>query len=363
MEGMVTMDFGCYKGAKVFVTGHTGFKGSWLCEWLLSIGAEVYGYSLKPPTSPSLFNQLRLSKRIASHVIGDVRDSKALARAVKSAQPDFIFHLAAQPIVRYSYAHPAETFDTNVMGTVNLLESCRKLKNPCAVVCVTTDKVYENDDSGKAFSENDPLGGSDPYSASKGACEIAIQSYRRSFFSSPDSLVRVASARAGNVVGGGDWAQDRLIPDAMRAFFGDRRLVIRNRHSTRPWQHVLEPLSGYLMLGAAMAKNAEFATSFNFGPDPKSVKTVWDLMLNLLPLFPEVELEDLTDPDAPHEAKLLTLDSSKAERMLGWKSGWSFKRTIWETAEWYKGRYMHDSAVELCRKQIMSYQSDLKSGA
>jgi CDP-glucose 4,6-dehydratase len=149
----------------------------------------------------------------------------------------------------------------------------------------------------------------------------------------------------------------------MRAFFGDRRLVIRNRHSTRPWQHVLEPLSGYLMLGAAMAKNAEFATSFNFGPDPKSVKTVWDLMLNLLPLFPEVELEDLTDPDAPHEAKLLTLDSSKAERMLGWKSRWSFKRTIWETAEWYKGRYMHDSAVELCRKQIMSYQSDLKSGA
>ena len=156
---MVTMDLGCYKGAKVFVTGHTGFKGSWLCEWLLSIGAEVYGYALKPPTSPSLFNQLRLSKRVATHVIGDVRDSKALARAVKSAQPDFIFHLAAQPIVRYSYAHPVETFDTNVMGTVNLLESCRKLKNPCAVVCVTTDKVYENDDSGKAFSENDPLGG------------------------------------------------------------------------------------------------------------------------------------------------------------------------------------------------------------
>lgn len=346
-----------YRGRRVLVTGHTGFKGSWLCEWLLALGAEVYGYALKPPTKPSLFNQLRLSKRIASHVIGDVRDAKMLCRAVKAARPDFIFHLAAQPIVRYSYRHPVETFETNVMGTVNLLEACRKLKNPCAVVCVTTDKVYENDDSGKAFSEGDPLGGSDPYSASKGACEIAIQSYRRSFFSSPDSYVRVASARAGNVIGGGDWAQDRLIPDAMRAFFGDRHLVIRNRHSTRPWQHVLEPLSGYLSLGAALSGDASFAMAFNFGPDPRSVKTVGELMARLLPLFPDVEVEDLSDPKAPHEAKLLTLKSSKARKLLGWKSRWDFGRTLWETAEWYKGRFSHDSAAKLCRGQIDAYMN------
>ncbi len=347
-----------YCGKRVLVTGHTGFKGSWLCEWLLSLGAEVHGYALKPPTTPSLFNQLRLSKRIASHVVGDVRDVRTLSKVVKAARPDYIFHLAAQPIVRYSYVHPVETFDTNVMGTVNLLEACRKLKKPCAVVCITTDKVYENDDSGKPFAEGDPLGGSDPYSASKGACEIAIQSYRRSFFSSPDSIVRVASARAGNVIGGGDWAQDRLVPDAMRAFFGSRHLVIRNRNSTRPWQYVLEPLSGYLSLGAALSLDGAYATAFNFGPDPKSVKTVGQLMARLLPLFPEVEVEDLTDPNAPREAKLLTLDSTKACKLLGWMPRWDFKRTIWETAEWYKGQFGHESAVDLCREQIESFGQD-----
>ena len=351
MEGLVN----AYRGKRVFVTGHTGFKGAWLCEWLLALGADIYGYALKPPTKPSLFNQLRLSKRIASHVLGDIRDAKSLSRAVKAARPDFIFHLAAQPIVRYSYAHPVETFETNVMGTVNLLEACRKLAKPCAVVCITTDKVYENDDTGKAFSEGDPLGGSDPYSASKGACEIAIQSYRRSFFSFPDSPVRIASARAGNVIGGGDWAQDRLIPDAMRAFFGSQRLVIRNRKSTRPWQHVLEPLSGYLLLGAALAEDPKFATSFNFGPDPKSVKTVGELVSSLVLLFPGVEVVDFTAPDAPHEARLLTLDSSKAKQMLGWTGKWNFKRTVRETAEWYKRRNGRDSAVDLCRAQIESY--------
>ena len=274
---------------------------------------------------------------------------------VKRVQPSFIFHLAAQPIVRYSYAHPVETFETNVMGTVNVLEACRSLENPCSVVCVTTDKVYENDDSGRAFSESDPLGGSDPYSASKGACEIAIQSYRRSFFASAESLVRVASARAGNVIGGGDWAKDRIVPDAMRAFFGDRHLVIRNRNSTRPWQHVLEPLSGYLALGAALCEDRSLATAFNFGPDPRSLKTVGELIAGLLPLFPEVEVEDLTDPSAPKEAKLLTLDSAKAKRLLGWNPRWDFGRTLWETAEWYKGRYGHDSAKELCRAQIKAY--------
>ena len=350
------MSLDCYSGSRVLVTGHTGFKGSWLCEWLLALGAEVHGYSLPPPTKPSLFNQLRLAKRIESHTIADVCDLKSMKKIVKRVQPRFIFHLAAQPIVRYSYAHPVETFETNVMGTVNVLEACRSLENPCSVVCVTTDKVYENDDSGRAFSESDPLGGSDPYSASKGACEIAIQSYRRSFFASVDSPVRVASARAGNVVGGGDWARDRIVPDAMRAFFGNRHLVIRNRNSTRPWQHVLEPLSGYLALGAALCVDRSLATAFNFGPDPGSVKTVGELIASLMPLFPEVEVEDLTDPAAPKEAKLLTLDSAKATRLLGWKPRWDFSRTLWETSEWYKGRrHGHDSAKELCRAQIKAY--------
>ena len=322
---------------------------------MLALGAEVHGLALPPPTKPSLFSQLRLAKRIKSHVIGDIRDLATVKGVMRRVKPDFVFHLAAQPLVRLSYEQPVETFSTNVMGTVNVLEACRSLVYKCAVVCVTTDKVYENDDSGKAFCESDPLGGSDPYSSSKGACEIAIQSYRRSFFSSPDSIVRVASARAGNVIGGVDWAQDRLVPDAMRAFFGNRRLVVRNRNSTRPWQHVLEPLSGYLVLGAALFEDRKFATAFNFGPDPKSVKTVGQLMASLLPLFPEVEVEDLTDPDAPKEAKLLTLDSAKAKHLLGWKPRWDFKRTIWETAEWYKGRYGNDSAMDLCREQIRLY--------
>ena len=350
-----------YKGKKVLVTGHTGFKGSWLCEWLLALGAEVHGLALPPPTKPSLFNQLRLAKRIKSHTIGDIRDLATVKDIMRRVKPNFVFHLAAQPLVRLSYKMPVETFDTNVMGTVNVLEAVRALTSELrsdkrvSVVCVTTDKVYENDDSGKAFAECDPLGGSDPYSASKGACEITIQSYRRSFFSSADLSVRVASARSGNVVGGGDWAKDRIVPDAMRAFFGDRHLVVRNRNSTRPWQHVLEPLSGYLLLGAALCQDGKFATAFNFGPDPKSVKTVGQLIESLQPLFQEVEIEDLTDPNAPKEAKLLTLDSAKARRFLGWKPRWDFRRTIWETAEWYKGRYGHDSAVDLCREQIKLY--------
>lgn len=358
--------FEAYKGKKVFVTGHTGFKGSWLCEWLLALGAEVHGYALPPPTKPSLFSQLKLARRIQSHTIGDVRDLETLKGVMRKVKPDFVFHLAAQPLVRLSYERPVETFDTNVMGTVHVLEAARQIfgrtqfgrqdpEHQVSIVCVTTDKVYENDDSGRAFSEGDPLGGSDPYSASKGACEIAIQSYRRSFFAAPDSRVHLASARAGNVIGGGDWAKDRLVPDAMRAFFGSRQLVIRNRHSTRPWQHVLEPLSGYLTLGAALGSDRKFETAFNFGPDSKSVKTVGELMLSLLPLFPEVDIEDLTDPEAPHEAKLLTLDSTKACRLLGWKPRWNFERAIWETSEWYKGYYGHDRAVDLCREQIKSY--------
>ena len=341
LEGltMTFEDLAPYRGARVLVTGHTGFKGSWLCETLLLAGAEVHGYALRPPTRPALFTQLGLARRIASHTLGDVRDATSLAAAVKKAAPDFIFHLAAQPLVRESYRRPVETFDTNVMGTVNLLEALRLSGRgpdaPCAVVCVTTDKCYENDDSGRAFKETDPMGGSDPYSASKGACEIAISSYRRSFFASPGSGVRLASARAGNVIGGGDWAVDRILPDAMRAFLSGKALIVRNRRSTRPWQHVLEPLSGYLALGAALRRDAGFAEAFNFGPDAATVRTVGDLVRALRRRFPDSKVVDRTDPAAPREAVLLTLDSGKAARRLGWRPRWSFAKTVAATADWY----------------------------
>ena len=339
--------FSKYKDKRVFVTGHTGFKGSWLCEILLMAGAEVYGYALKPPTKPSLFAQLKLAKRIKSHTIGDVRELKSLTAAVRAAKPDFVFHLAAQPLVRLSYREPVETFDTNVMGTVNLLEAVRKYDKPCSVVCITTDKCYENDNRGRAFKESDPMGGSDPYSASKGACEIAIASYRRSFFET-GKPIRVSSARAGNVIGGGDWALDRIVPDAMRAFLNNEKLVVRNVKSTRPWQHVLEPLCGYLTLGAS-----QHAEAFNFGPDEKTVKTVGQLVTELKQHFPHAKIVDKTDPKAPKEAKLLRLDSSKAKRLLKWRPRWDFAQTIAATAEWYQAsndgadvRWMTDRQIE-----------------
>ena len=354
--------FEAYKDKRVFITGHTGFKGSWLCGMLLMAGAEVYGYALKPPTKPSLFAQLKLAKRIKSHVIGDVRDLKSLTAAIRAAKPDYVFHLAAQPLVRESYKSPVETFETNVMGTVNVLEAVRRIGRKCRVVCITTDKVYENDNRGKAFKEGDPLGGSDPYSASKGACEIAIASYRRSFFSASDCPVKVASARAGNVIGGGDWAQDRIVPDAMRAFLSGRTLTVRNRKSTRPWQHVLEPLCGYLRLGEWLSTNCTNYTNFeasgaafNFGPDAKTVKTVGQLVAELQKGFTRTKVVDKTDPRAPREAKLLTLDSEKAKNVLGWTPKWNFKKTIASTAEWYKAVAGGADVRRVTDSQIKSY--------
>ena len=245
---------GLYAGKRVLVTGHTGFKGSWLCEWLLGLGAKVTGYSLSPPTQPALFEQLGLAGRLR-HIIGDIRDLPGLSRALRKARPDFVFHLAAQPLVRDSYANPVETFAVNLMGTVHVLEALRSVRHPCAAVFITTDKCYENREWAYGYREDDPLGGSDPYSASKGAAELAISSYRRSFFGSHP--VRIASARAGNVIGGGDWAVDRIVPDCMRALEKGKPIPVRNPKATRPWQHVLEPLSGYLWLGACLAGSAE----------------------------------------------------------------------------------------------------------
>ena len=359
------MSFDCYRGRRVLVTGHTGFKGSWLCEWLLSLGAEIHGFALEPPTEPALFDQLGLAKRIASHTIGDIRDREALSKAVAAADPDFVFHLAAQPLVRLSYREPVETFDTNVMGTVNLLEAVRQhyshpsspVPHPCSLVCITTDKVYENNESGQAYKETDPFGGYDPYSASKGACEIAIASYRRSFFNDPANPVWVASARAGNVIGGGDWALDRIVPDCMRALDRGETIPVRNKVSTRPWQHVLEPLGGYLTLGAALATRtrfADYASGFNFGPDPSANRTVKDLVAEILK-HREGKWEDRSDPNAVHEAGLLNLDITKAREVLGWTPHWDFGATIAKTVEWYVAASAGKDVAELTHRQIAEY--------
>ena len=360
------MSFGCYRGKSVFVTGHTGFKGSWLCEWLLSLGAEVHGFALEPPTEPALFDQLELAKRIASHAIGDIRDRAVLAKAVAAADPDFVFHLAAQPLVRLSYREPVETFDTNVMGTVNLLEAVRQLASEqsnnqtikqFSVVCITTDKVYENNESGQAYKETDPFGGYDPYSASKGACEIVIASYRRSFFNDPTNPVWVASARAGNVIGGGDWALDRIVPDCMRALDRGETIPVRNKVSTRPWQHVLEPLGGYLTLGAALATRTRFtdyASGFNFGPDPSANRTVKELVTEILK-HRAGSWEDRSDPKAVHEAGLLNLDIAKAREVLGWTPRWDFGTTVAKTVEWYGAVASGRDAAEVTQRQIGEY--------
>jgi len=351
------MNLDVYKGKRVFVTGHTGFKGSWLCEMLLMAGAEVYGYALKPPTKPALFNQLKLAKRIKSHVIGDVRDLKALTKAVKAAKPDFVFHLAAQPLVRLSYKEPVRTFETNVMGTVNVLEALRQLKTECNAVFVTTDKCYENKETTRPYREDDPMGGYDPYSCSKGCDELAIASYRRSFFNGSESPVWLASARAGNVIGGGDWALDRIVPDCMRALDRGEKIAVRNKTSTRPWQHVLEPLAGYLTLGAALAARQNYegvAGGFNFGPDPKANRTVKDLVVEILK-HRKGAWVDKSDPKAVHEAGLLNLDIRKARKVLGWKPRWNFEETIEKTVEWYEAVRGGECVEEVTRMQIGAY--------
>ena len=319
------------------MTGHTGFKGSWLCEWLMLLGAKVYGYALEPPTKPSLFNQLRLSERIVSHTIGDVRNLQKIKTVVRNIKPNFVFHLAAQPLVRYSYKHPVETFETNVMGTVNVLEACRSLRNKCSVVCITTDKCYENKETSRPYKEDDPMGGYDPYSCSKGCDELLISSYRRSYFGMPESNVWVASARAGNVIGGGDWAKDRIVPDCIRSLKHGKAIPVRNKVSTRPWQHVLEPLGGYLALGAALDSRTRFddyASGFNFGPNPKDNRTVKELVEEILKTC-EGSWEDKSDPNAVHEAGLLNLDIRKARKILGWKPRWNFATTVRNAVEWY----------------------------
>lgn len=327
---------GAYAGKKIFVTGHTGFKGSWLCEWLLQLGAEVTGYSLPPETNPALFEQLGVKTRL-HHIIGDIRDPVKLSRALRKAKPDFVFHLAAQPLVRESYAQPALTFETNLMGTVNVLEALRGIPHPCAAIFITTDKCYENREQPRGYREEDPLGGHDPYSASKATAEIAISSYRRSFFQ--NHPVKIASVRAGNVIGGGDWATDRIVPDCIRALQKRQVVAVRNKIATRPWQHILEPLSGYLWLGAQLSKlktnDDTFCSAFNFGPHREANRPVRELVEEILKHWPG-RWVDKSDPHAVHEAKLLHLETTKAWRQLQWKPAWNFSQTIEQTVAWYR---------------------------
>ncbi len=351
----------CYQGKRVFLTGHTGFKGSWLAEWLLSLGAEVHAFSLDPQPHEILFDQLQLSHRLASDTRGDLANLSALSSAVRAANPEIVLHLAAQPLVRLSYDIPVATFAANVMGTAHLLEAVRtQIHHPCAVVCITTDKCYQNREWLHSYREEDAMGGHDPYSASKGAAELVISSYRSSYFHG-NSPIRLASARAGNVIGGGDWALDRIIPDCIRAVRKGEPIPVRNKIATRPWQHVLEPLSGYLSLAASLtsAQNSDasvLASPFNFGPALTSNRTVAQLVAELLKHIGG-EWIDASDPSALHEASKLNLAIDKAFHLLEWQPVWNFTDTIAQTAEWYANEANGADAATLTRSQITNYQA------
>jgi len=356
---------------RVLVTGHTGFKGSWLALWLLKLGAKVSGLSLAPDTSPSLFEQLGLKKRL-NHRLGDIRDACVVQQCVADTKPDVVFHLSAQPLVRRSYQEPADTWATNVMGTIHLLDALRNLYSPCTAVLITTDKVYRNNEWLYGYRENDPLGGSDPYSSSKAAAELAISSWRASFCGSlPHQTphLRLASARAGNVIGGGDWALDRIVPDAMRALGQGQVIGVRNPGATRPWQHVLEPLSGYLCLaerlssqgGAGGTGEADLASSFNFGPQLEANRPVQSLVEEALGHWPGSWI-DQSDPNSPHEASLLNLVIDKAHHQLGWTPRWNFTTTVERTVRWYRKVEMGEgTAVECCLDDLSSYSGALQA--
>jgi len=358
-----------YHQKKILITGHTGFKGSWLSEWLLLLGAEVTGFSNRTSPPPDHFTALGLDQRMR-HEIGDVRDLPALEKVLCETRPDFVFHLAAQPLVRLSYREPVETMNTNVMGTVNLLDALRRMRHPVACVVVTSDKCYENREVLHGYHESDALGGHDPYSASKGAAEIVAQSYRRSYFMAPDSLVRMATARAGNVIGGGDWAEDRIVPDCVRCLMRDEAIAVRNPAATRPWQHILEPLSGYLWLGALLTGAVKLprvpdalavSSAFNFGPWLEANRTVEDLVTEMLKHWPGT-WRDASQPGAVHEAGLLNLSIDKVWHILSWQPVWSFADNVRATARWYQQATQAGAAAgDLTRGDIRAYVEAAKA--
>lgn len=344
---------------RVLVTGHTGFKGSWLSLWLAELGASVSGIALDPISVPNLFDAANVHDTLAHDLRVDIRDRSVLQAAVARIDPTVVFHLAAQPLVRESYQSPLETFDTNVMGVANLLDVVRHQPSIKAVVVVTTDKVYRNLEDGHAYVETEPLGGHDPYSASKAAAEIIVDSYRSSFFGA-QSDCRVASARAGNVIGGGDWSKDRLVPDCIRSFAAQETVSLRFPDSVRPWQHVLDPLSGYLTLAQALLQpdGDSAACAWNFGPDPTDVATVGDVAGRLAALWGDgAQVASLPDQDHPHEAGFLSLSSERAHRDLLWHPTWALNQSLRETVNWYQAWYATQSMRDVTIAQISAYMA------
>lgn len=348
-----------YRGKRILVTGHTGFKGSWLSIWLHELGAEVFGVALDPYSEKDNFVLSGIGNKIEADIRADICDGDKMKELFASCRPEFVFHLAAQPLVRLSYEIPVETYRTNVMGTINIMEAIRATDSVRVGVMVTTDKCYDNKEQLRAYNENDPFGGYDPYSSSKGACEIAIQSWRRSFFN-PDDYgkkhhVSLASVRAGNVIGGGDWAKDRIIPDCIRSLEAGNPIEVRSPKAVRPWEHVLEPLSGYMLLAQKMWYSpTEYCEGWNFGPDQDGTLTVWEVANAMVKSFGYGELKDVSDPDALHEAKLLMLDITKAKSRLGWQPRLDAIQAVELTADWYK-RYRKEDVYTLCVDEIQKF--------
>lgn len=351
-----------YRDRSVLVSGHTGFKGSWLALWLSRLGAKVTGYALAAPTDPSHFELLDAG---IDSIIGDIRDTERVKQVFRERQPEMVFHLAAQAIVRLSYREPAATVAANVMGTVNVLEAARECGSVRAIVNITSDKCYENREWPWGYREIDPLGGFDPYSASKGCSELITSSWRNSFFNpmsyGSDHRTLLASGRAGNVIGGGDWAEDRLIPDMMRAVSRGEKVMIRNPHAVRPWQHVLEPLSGYLLLGQRLLEGRkEFAEAWNFGPSEEGSVTVGEICAQIKAVWPKIECEIKVQPGQPHEAGLLRLDCAKARTRLPWSPVWDGRTAVEKTTRWYRAFYETGALRSL--EDLESYIEDAKGG-
>jgi CDP-glucose 4,6-dehydratase len=355
MDGMVNENpFSLFKGKRILITGDTGFKGSWLSLWLHELGAEVVGYALPPERKEDHFNMIGLGQ-LTRHVDGDIRDFASLKKVIDEFRPEFLFHLAAQALVRFSYEEPKLTFDTNVGGSINILEISQNSPSLRVLIYVTSDKCYRNRGWVWGYRENDELGGRDPYSASKAAAEVVFSAYMDSFFSKRQDF-GASSVRAGNVIGGGDWAPDRIVPDCIRALQKGKPILIRNPNSTRPWQHVLEPLSGYLVLAARLYNTPKiYSGSWNFGPREDSMKTVQDLVKEIIECWGGGEIETNHEEDAPHEALMLHLNWDKAYQVLGWKPRWDFRRAVVKTVQWYKEVFSGDSAIKITREQIKDY--------
>jgi len=354
LEGTVTPSF--WNGKKVFLTGHTGFKGSWLSLWLQSMGTELKGYALDPPTTPALFTEANVEENMES-VIGDIRDLDMLKKSMVDFNPDILIHMAAQPLVRYSYDNPVETYETNVMGTVNVLEAARSCSKLKAIISVTTDKCYDNKEWSWGYRENEPMGGHDPYSSSKGCAELVTAAYRKSFFNSKNTPA-LASARAGNVIGGGDWAEDRLIPDILRAFEKSEAVIVRNPLSTRPWQHVLEPLSAYLVLAEHLYENGDsYAEPWNFGPKDEDCMPVNWILDKMVETWGNGANWELEEGIHPHEAGFLKLDCSKAVQKLNWKPKWSLDQTLKLIVNWHQNWLADKNMKEVCLEEILNYVS------